>query len=389
MTEVVKTARLRLREPTERKKERIQKYMRICREIARLTANRIPSIPSSRWGVKTDNVWAYIVSDVREEYDINYRVANEVVEDVRSSFASWKSNGYRGERPKFEKANRIPYRKNFNFFEKNETYYVNLPFKGGRKNHRDVFPFLPGAYQDFVLRRVLSGKLDYGSAELIHKNGWYMFNLSVKEEVNLDYEPQTFIGVDVGLNILAWAVAVDEDGTFLNEIHFKGGEASHIRDRYNRKRRDLQKAGNIRKVKELRDREARWMENKNHTVSSRIVAFASQFEKPLILLEDINAKRLRERTDNPRIHSWRVGDLQTMITYKAHEEGIKVKEIPPQYTSQTCPKCGHTDEDNRPNKGIHFKCVKCGYENHVDFVGGWNIARGIKKTIPEVCELDS
>ena len=144
--------------------------------------------------------------------------------------------------------------------------------------------------------------------------------------------------MDVGLNVLAWAVAVDEDGNFLDEIHFKGGKAGHIRDRYNRKRKNLQKKGNIQKVRELRDRESRWMENKNHNISSRIISFTSQFKKPIILLEDINAEHLRERTDNPKIHSWTVGDLQTMITYKAHEEGIKVKEISPQYTSRTCPK---------------------------------------------------
>ena len=44
------------------------------------------------------------------------------------------------------------------------------------------------------------------------------------------------------------------------------------------------------------------------------------------------------------------------------------------YTSQSCPHCGHTSNKNRPNKGLTFHCENCGFNLHADLVGARNIA---------------
>jgi transposase len=44
------------------------------------------------------------------------------------------------------------------------------------------------------------------------------------------------------------------------------------------------------------------------------------------------------------------------------------------YTSQACPRCGHTSEANRPNKGLLFVCQACQYRLHADLIGARNIA---------------
>lgn len=62
-----------------------------------------------------------------------------------------------------------------------------------------------------------------------------------------------------------------------------------------------------------------------------------------------------------------INDLQRPISSLA-------TKVPAHYTSQSCPKCGHTSKANRPNKGLLF-CCECGnHELHSDLVGARNIA---------------
>ena len=56
------------------------------------------------------------------------------------------------------------------------------------------------------------------------------------------------------------------------------------------------------------------------------------------------------------------------------EMGGEVRVVPPQYTSQTCPVCGHVAAENRPTQS-KFCCVKCGYKSNADRVGAINILR--------------
>ena len=50
---------------------------------------------------------------------------------------------------------------------------------------------------------------------------------------------------------------------------------------------------------------------------------------------------------------------------------VHYREVPPQYTSQRCPSCGHTDRGNRD--GPKFLCLKCGHTGNADVVGSRNI----------------
>ena len=66
------------------------------------------------------------------------------------------------------------------------------------------------------------------------------------------------------------------------------------------------------------------------------------------------------------------------LEYKLAWNGGRLIKVPPQYTSQTCPCCGHVSQANRKTQA-QFACVDCGYENHADHVGAINIlSRGMK-----------
>ena len=59
--------------------------------------------------------------------------------------------------------------------------------------------------------------------------------------------------------------------------------------------------------------------------------------------------------------------LEQYLGYKA-----AVKKVAPQYTSQTCHACGHTDRKNRKTRAYH-ECVACGYRDHADVNAALNI----------------
>jgi len=68
------------------------------------------------------------------------------------------------------------------------------------------------------------------------------------------------------------------------------------------------------------------------------------------------------------------GMARQMLAYKTAWAGGSLIVVPPQYTSQTCPCCGHISRDNRQTQA-KFACVECGYTNHADLVGAINILR--------------
>jgi transposase len=53
--------------------------------------------------------------------------------------------------------------------------------------------------------------------------------------------------------------------------------------------------------------------------------------------------------------------------------------VDPKYTSQMCPKCGHTEKKNRDKKKHRFCCKKCSYRSNDDRVAAMNLYnRGIE-----------
>lgn len=66
------------------------------------------------------------------------------------------------------------------------------------------------------------------------------------------------------------------------------------------------------------------------------------------------------------------GEFRRQLDYKVSWNGGILLAVPPQFTSQHCPCCGHVSKDNRQTQA-KFLCVDCGYENHADVVGAINV----------------
>ena len=65
-------------------------------------------------------------------------------------------------------------------------------------------------------------------------------------------------------------------------------------------------------------------------------------------------------------------EFRRQLEYKLQWRGGQLIAVPPQYTSQTCPCCGHVARENRKTQSV-FACVDCGYTNNADVVGAMNI----------------
>ncbi|MBD3193577.1 MAG: IS200/IS605 family element transposase accessory protein TnpB [Candidatus Lokiarchaeota archaeon] len=112
-------------------------------------------------------------------------------------------------------------------------------------------------------------------------------------------------------------------------------------------------------IKKLKGKLSRKTDQFLHQLANEIVDYATQFEKPVIALEELTHIRTRfqknqkERKLNRRMNSLPFRKLQTYIEYKALKRGIAVKYIDPTHTSKQCHRCSTIT-----NVGFHrtFRC---------------------------------
>lgn len=231
-------------------------------------------------------------------------------------------------------------------------------------------------YQEKYLEMLLSGRAKQGSALLVKRGEDWYIHLSLTITVKQSIRPEKVMGIDLGLIDLLVA------STGGQTLFFSGRQLAHIRRRYARLRRELQKAGAHRALKELGDKEHRWVTDTNHKVSRAVVRFALSCGVTKICLEDLTGvqwtKRqmgIQRRDPGRSLHSWAFHQLRRLIEYKATLAGIEVELVNPELTTLTCSRCGHVHK-SRP-KGRWFKCERCKRVKHIDVNGADNIAQAV------------
>jgi putative transposase len=207
-----------------------------------------------------------------------------------------------------------------------------------------------------------------GESDLVFRDGmWFLIaTLDIPEpEV---YEPTDFIGVDRGIVNLA----TTSDGD-----NHQGRRLGRYRRWQARKRAEIQarKTRSARQLlKKRAKKEARHATHVNHTVSKTVVAVAQRTERGVALeeLQGIRDRVTVPRDQRARLSSWPFHQLGAFIAYKARRAGVPYLEVDPAYTSQMCPRCGHTERGNRPSRD-HFRCRRCGLAGPADHVAGVNV----------------
>lgn len=226
----------------------------------------------------------------------------------------------------------------------------------------------------------------FGTAKLVKKHGKYFLHIPVTYEVEecLDTDVSHVVGIDRGINFVVATYDSEYKSGFVS-----GRVIKQKRAHYKNLRKELQKVGtpsSRRRLKAIGQRENRWMQDVNHCVAKALVE--QNPKHTLFVLEDLSG--VRNATEKVRIKdrytsvSWSFYDLEQKLIYKANQYQDKVIKVNPAYTSQICPRCGHTEKANR-NKKIHLFCCKhCGYKSNDDRIGAMNLYRmGMEYLVPD------
>ena len=268
-------------------------------------------------------------------------------------------------------------------FKKNQQISV-LTLDG-----RVIVPY--SGYDEHI--QLIEQGAEIGAARLWYDKPKKRFFLLVSLQVETpDPTPENHkqvVGVDVGLRYLAVTSTTKGTCTF-----FSGKKVRAKANHYARLRKRLQKKGTrsaTRRLMQVSGRERRLKADANHVVSKRIV-----IQQPNSLIGLENLTDIRERTKR-RTHKrkkngkgtervspkarkanavsskWSFAELHAMIDYKALLNKSMAIKVDAHYTSQACPRCGHTAPANRPNKGLLFVCQNCRYTLHADLVGARNL----------------
>ena len=261
-------------------------------------------------------------------------------------------------------------------------------------------------YANGGMEKYFDGTWTFGLATVINKHGkWYLHISMSKEFEQLnDYDVCNVVGVDLGINFTATTYDSDGKTTFFRGTEFGSRiPIKQKRGHYKKIRQQLQKrqtSSARRRLKAIGSRENRWISDVNHCISKTLVDSNHKFGKAefggtAFILEDLSgitkfSKAEFIATEKIRLKdryvsvSWAFYDLRQKLEYKSKINGDKVIVVDPKYTSQTCPKCGHTEHTNRDKKKHIFRCKNCGYASNDDRIGAMNLHR---KGIEYLCAV--
>src|SRR5215469_16967808 len=274
-------------------------------------------------------------------------------------------------------------------YERDYTFQRNQQVRIGTLNGR-----ISISYQGYDQHTALIRQgATIGDAKLWYEQSRKTFYLLVSLSIDVpDLTPaylQEVVGVDVGIRYLA----VTSTSTGKASFH-PGKRTRHQANHYARLRKRLQQKGTRgakRRIRRIAQRERRLKLQANHVLAKQLI---KEHPHTLIGLEHLTdirertKRRKRKRKKNGkgfervsakarkanRVYSqWSFAELYALLSYKAALSGSLAIKVDADYTSKRCPRCGHTAEENRPNKGLLLVCQQCGYRLHADLVGARNV----------------
>jgi IS605 OrfB family transposase len=247
--------------------------------------------------------------------------------------------------------------------------------------------------QRSIFRKIVDGEYGLGQCQLVYRRPkWFLYLTYNFNPEQRELDPNKYLGVDLGETVAIYASSVNEYGA----LRLEGGEITAFAQKIEARKRSLQKQaahcgeGRIGHGTKARVSDVYKTENKianfrntiNHRYSKALIDYAVKHQYGTIQMEALSG--IKQETDFPKfLRHWTYYDLQQKIKAKAKENGIRIIEIDPRYTSQRCSKCGHIDSSNRPSQAV-FCCTKCGFKTNADLNASQNISiPGIDKIIKE------
>lgn len=330
---------------------------------------------------KTHNLSRYSVQEdtyynVRDSFGLRSQMAVSCVRTVIAKYRTILENQNKWIKPNFK----IPqldlaWNRDYSLNTKNDTFSVNT------LNGRIKVKVYKGGYENYF-----SSNCKFGTAKLVFKHDKFFLHIPVTYEIDklAMSDVSNVVGVDRGIRFIA--TTYDSNG---KTVFYDGNDIKQKRGHYKALRKQLQQVhtpSSRRRIKAIGQRENRWMQDVNHCISKALVT--SNPQGTLFVLEDLTG--VRAATEKVMVKnryvsvSWSYYDLEQKLTYKALKNHQLVEKVNPAYTSQTCPKCGHTEKSNRDKHNHLFYCKNCGYKSNDDRIGAMNLYRmGINLLVPD------
>lgn len=312
--------------------------------------------------------------EIRSRFGLRAQMAQSCIRTVIAAYETIRTNQRKWIMPRFRAPQLdLVWNRDYSLNSKRDLFSVNT--LGGRIK----VPFYRGG-----MERYFAEGFEFGTAKLVYKHGKFFLHIPVTcefEELRQE-DVSNIVGVDRGIRFLV--TTYDSHG----KTEFYDGRAvKQKRAHYKLLRSELQKVGtpsSRRRLKAIGQRENRWMHDVNHCISKALTEKLDAKNKntmagTMFVLEDLSG--IRSATERVRVQdryvsvSWAYYDLEQKLTYKALRNHQLVVKVDPAYTSQTCPKCGHTEKANRDKKNHLFRCRSCGYSSNDDRIGAMNLHR--------------
>ena len=215
------------------------------------------------------------------------------------------------------------------------------------------------------------------------KNGKWFVSIQTEYEFESLLESSSVVGIDMGIARFATL----SDGTYIAPLNSLKKHEIRLRRYQRRMSRKVKFSNNWKKAKvkvgKVYARLALARRDFLHKTSTRISK-----NHAVVVVEDLNVKnmsgsasgtlarpgkKVRAKSGlNKAILDQGWAEFRRMLGYKLSWRGGRLVAVPPRYTSQRCPQCGHTCRENRKTQS-EFCCVKCGCTNNADVVGAINI----------------
>lgn len=360
--EIVLTAKIKLL-PNEKEKLELKQTIDIIKKALNYTSE-VAYNNNLLSGFKKLQTLVYY--DLRQKFGLKSQMSCNVCSVVAGNYASMKSNGEKTKA--FYKKAKLQY-----------SYNRDYSFVTSKKGEKllsvgTLMKRIKIPYETNGMEHFLDGTWEFGTGTLVYKKGKFYLHISCKkeiEEVKLD-NLKNIVGADFGMNFLVTAIDNHQEMFFAKGRYIKNKKAQYVRTRKKLQTKGTKSAK--RCLAKISGRENRFQTDVNHCVSKALVNFAGK--DSLIALEDLTGINLNtwvQKKDRYYRSSWAFAQLRQFIEYKAKLKGSKVVDVDPAYTSQKCPKCGHTERDNRNKKTHIFICKCCGYTSNDDRVAAMNI----------------
>ena len=358
MLNITITAKIRLL-PTEDHVSLLQKTIKAYRN----GCNFVSNIVFESKLLKQASLHKKTYSELRTTFALRSQMAQSVMKSVIARYKIHMNNGRDWEKLHFKKPEYdLIWNRDYSL---TENWFSLNTLKG-----RIKVPYISKG-----MERYFKEIWSFGTAKLIFKHSKCFLHIPV----TMMFDQASFgdirqvVGIDLGKNFLA--TTYDSHG---KTAFIKGKKIKNKRERYRRIRKQLQQKNTPsakKRLKEISNRENRWITNMNHCVSKALIT--KYGENTLFVVEDLcdfshkdNGERILHHTN---CLSWPFYQLRQMLEYKANMNQSKVIAVEPKYTSLTCPKCGHTEKANR-NKKLHlFDCETCHYKSNDDRIAAINL----------------